>query len=297
MICALASKASGQVAICEDKKSYHPVDIKAMQIMDSLIQAGIDTVIVYRHWLGTNGFNGYGKVLWLNKGQCFQCKIEFENRTNKIKKIAYSILQSDSVFRFFFVNHIDTIRNNPVQQDMYISHDAEHYFYISYGPKNYCYLIGGLKVRYNPDNGRSELIYLLADENVSAFSVDGVRIRYDTTKTNAQVYRKVGSKGDIVFSKEGIVPNYLQSVFLNINFRDYADLKFSEDSFRYEFEILSIDALGKTEFKIRVGHDPVSTNQEHIINPGYFIATYRVVIKKYKGEWIDKQVQYLLTEL
>ncbi len=98
-----AIKTFGQVSICGDRQSSHPVDIKALHLKDSLLLTGIDTIIVYRHWLGTNGFNGYGKVIWLDKGQSFQYKIDFENGSGNygIKQVNLSKLISDSLISFF----------------------------------------------------------------------------------------------------------------------------------------------------------------------------------------------------
>ena len=174
-----AIQAFGQVSICGDRQSSHPVDIRALHLRDSLRQTGVDTIIVYRHWLETNGFNGYGKVIWLDKGQCLQYKIEFENSSGNygIGQVKLSKLKSDSLFTFFFSNHIDTVTNNPTKQEMQMSHDAEHYVEVSYKTKSYCYLISGLLVQFNPDNLRANFANLLSDNKGSAVKVNGVRIR------------------------------------------------------------------------------------------------------------------------
>jgi hypothetical protein len=179
-LCLLAAiQTIGQVSICGDRQSSHPVEIRALHLRDSLLQADIDTIIVYRHWLGINGFNGYGKVIWLDKGQCFQHKIEFENSAGNygIKQVNLSRLKSDSLFTFFFDNHIDTIITNPTEQSIYMSHDAQHFLELSYNAKSYCFLISGLLVQFNPDNLRAKFISLLSDENDSIVELDGERIR------------------------------------------------------------------------------------------------------------------------
>lgn len=183
VLCLLtAIQTFGQVSICGDRQSSHPVDIRALHLRDSLRQTGIDTIIVYRHWLGTNGFNGYGKVIWLDKGQCFQYKIEFENSGGNygIKQVNLSKLKSDSLFILFFDNHIDTITTNPTKQSVQMSHDAEHFVEVSYKDKSYCFLISGLLVQFNPDNSRAKFISLLSDENVSSIIIDGIRTTPNT---------------------------------------------------------------------------------------------------------------------
>ncbi|MBK6331211.1 MAG: hypothetical protein IPF62_12120 [Bacteroidetes bacterium] len=170
-----AIKTFRQVSICGDRQSSHPVDIKALHLKDSLLLTGIDTIIVYRHWLGTNGFNGYGKVIWLDKGQSFQYKIDFENGSGNygIKQVNLSKLISDSLISFFFNNHIDTVTSNPKKQEVQMSHDAEHFVQVNFKKKSYCYLISGLLVQFNSDNLRAKFVSLLSDENVSSIIIDG----------------------------------------------------------------------------------------------------------------------------
>jgi hypothetical protein len=167
----------GQVSICGDRQSSHPLDIKALDLRDSLRLTGIDTIIVYRHWLGTNGFNGYGKVIWLDKGQCFQYKIDFENSGGNygIKQVNLYKQNSDSLISFFFDNHIDTVTSNPTKGEIQMSHDAEHFVEMNYKNISYCYLIGGLLVQFNSDNLRAKFVRLLSDENASSIIIDGAR--------------------------------------------------------------------------------------------------------------------------
>jgi hypothetical protein len=166
----------GQVVICGDKQSSHPIDIRAFQLRDSILQTGIDTIIVYRQWYSANGYNGYGKIIWLDKGQCFQCKITLENNANnEIHQTKISKLISDSLFTFFSSNHIDTITTNPTKQEIKMSHDARHFVQVSYKDKTICYIITGLLVQFNPENPRAKFIRMLSDENVSSVTIDGER--------------------------------------------------------------------------------------------------------------------------
>jgi hypothetical protein len=167
------SPSLGQVSICDNIESFHPVDIRALQLRDSLQKAGVDTIIVYRHWLVTNGFNGYGKVLWLNKGQCYQYKIKLENYDTQ--KIYHLEVKSDSLFNYFFDHQIDTITTNPTKQNVKMSHDSQHYVEVSYRNDRRCFLISGLLVQLNQHNLRAKFISLLSDEDVSFIKIDGER--------------------------------------------------------------------------------------------------------------------------
>ncbi|MBS1560235.1 MAG: hypothetical protein JSS89_01385 [Bacteroidetes bacterium] len=160
----------GQVTICGDRQSYHPVDIKALQVRDSLRQAGIDTIVVYRHWIGTNGFNGYGKVIWLENGRCLQYKYELvrKNGTYGDILVTSSIVRSDSLLRFFFEKHVESVSSNPTKQGFVLDHDSEHYVDVWYQGIRYCYIIKGMLVDENPDDLRASFVNMLRDFNVSS---------------------------------------------------------------------------------------------------------------------------------
>ncbi|MGG9961158.1 hypothetical protein [Ferruginibacter sp. SUN106] len=149
----------GNIKIC-GTDHYHPVDIKAKLISDSLKAKGIDTLLIYRDWLGTNGFNGYGKVLWLDKGVLKQYRINFINEAPYygIKSINFSIIKSDSIFSFYFRNNLQSVSTNPTKQDMWMSHDSDHFIYLEANGKIYCFNISGLLVEYNPENLRSKFV-------------------------------------------------------------------------------------------------------------------------------------------
>lgn len=152
----------GSIKIC-GSEHYHPVDIKAKLIFDSLKAKGIDTLLIYRDWLGTNGYNGYGKVLWLDKGVLKQYRINFINEAPYygIKSINFSVVKSDSIFTFYFKNNVQSVTTNPTKQDMWMSHDSDHFIYLEANRKVYCFNISGLLVQNNPDNLRSKFIQKL----------------------------------------------------------------------------------------------------------------------------------------
>jgi hypothetical protein len=165
----------GQVNICEDKQSSHPIDIKLIELKDSLEKVGIDTFILYRHWSFTNGYNGYGKLIWADKGRYFQSKFALEN--SKIKQIQDEQPVSDALFRFFIDNQIEQIKTNPTKQDINVSHDAQHLVQVSFKNSSSCYLILGALIISNLDNLRVKFVKLLTDEKVTFFYIDGERVR------------------------------------------------------------------------------------------------------------------------
>lgn len=137
---------------------HHPVDVQAKLLADSLKATGIDTILIFRHWLGVNGYNGYGKVLWLDKGVLKQYRINFVNHLPEygIKSIQYSTIGTDSIFSFYFTNNLQSITSNPeMQSEVWMSHDANFFIYLEAKGKINCFDIDGLLVGYNPEHLRS----------------------------------------------------------------------------------------------------------------------------------------------
>ena len=107
----ISMQTYGQVNTCGNEQSNHPVDKRIIEIRDSLQKTGIDTILIYSHWLYTGSFNGYGKAIWKNQGICYQLKIPFHNGDELygLGQQELKILENDSIIDFFFLNRIDTI--------------------------------------------------------------------------------------------------------------------------------------------------------------------------------------------
>ena len=155
------------ILIC-GQDHYHPVDIKAKLIFDSLRATGIDTLLIYRHWFGMNGFNGYGKVIWVDKGILKQYRINFINRAPYygIKSIEFTIIGSDSIFNFYFRNSLSSVKSNPTKKtDFWMSHDGNYFVYLQSNIEIYCFDIDEQLVKENPDNLRAKFITKLMIES------------------------------------------------------------------------------------------------------------------------------------
>jgi hypothetical protein len=150
--------AYGQINICEDKKSNHPMDNELLKLKDNLQVAGVDTIIVYSHWIYTNGFNGYGKIIWRTKGENFLLQLDYNKETSKVDVSDSILLMNDSTMNFFFDNQLDTIHNNPEKNDIQMSHDGRHFISIEWGENRYCFTISNLVVQFNPENERVQWI-------------------------------------------------------------------------------------------------------------------------------------------
>jgi len=178
-----------QINLCEDKESHHPIDKQLIQIRDSLFTSKIDTVIIYSHWIYTNGFNGYGKVQWKQNGETYLLKL-FYNKESSIERDEIKKLESDTIFTYFFGNKIDTLKTNPDRQDFYLSHDGRHFFHITWNTKSYCFLMTNLLVQFNPDNKRVHLINLFKEKETDTFIIDGKRVRNESRTTKKKNRKK-----------------------------------------------------------------------------------------------------------
>ena len=144
------------------KGHFHPIDIKAEQISDSLKNKGVDTILIYRHWLGMNGFNGYGKVLWVKNGLIHQYFIDFKNHIDdyRIKSINYSEVWNP-IFSFFFQNKIDTIKTSPKSKTQGPDHDSNHFIQIIIGVFQFCFDVDGQALKDDPSHPYSQMIALV----------------------------------------------------------------------------------------------------------------------------------------
>jgi|SRR5690554_741831 len=166
-----------QVNLCDENKSYHPIDQKLFRIRDSLYTSNVDTVIIYSHWIYTNGFNGYGKVHWKQNGETYCLNLSYKKEKSLIEREEIKKLENDSIFTYFFENMIDIIKTNPENQEIRMSHDGIHFFEITWNEKKHCFLMPNLIVQFNPENKRVHLINLFKEKETDTIIIDGIRIR------------------------------------------------------------------------------------------------------------------------
>jgi len=176
VLIVMSSTSYAQTKICGDFESFHPIDKEIFRLRKDLQSTGIDTIIIYSHWIYANGFNGYGKVLWKKNGETFQLRLNYSNETSQITIADTMQILDDSMVNFFFNYQLDTIKINPEKQDIQMSHDGRHFISISWGENEYCYTISNLLVQLNPDNKRVRWINYFKEEGTDSIHIDGVRI-------------------------------------------------------------------------------------------------------------------------
>ncbi len=146
---------------------YHFVDIIAKYKIDSLNETGIDTILFYRHWLGTNGFNGYGKILWKEGNSTRQMQLNFENYNGRygISSIDLKTDLNPQSIDFFFSHQLDTVQSSPREPKISISHDADHFVYAFVRRfalnDQTCFHVSGLNIWEDSLHLKSQLIRYL----------------------------------------------------------------------------------------------------------------------------------------
>ena len=143
-----------------NEEHHHFVDIIAKEKIDSLKTAGIKSILFYRDWIGTNGLNGYGKLIWSQSGKCYQYQFNFENYDSRygISSIDKSELQTCDIINFYVEKHIDTVKSNPRDSKIWESHAADHFVYVFIDGKENCFHVSGLNLAEDPRHLKSQLI-------------------------------------------------------------------------------------------------------------------------------------------
>jgi len=169
----------GQIKLCNERDSRHPIDYKIFELRDSLLSKSVDTIIIYSHWIVTGSFNGYGKVIWKKDGETFLVRFQFHNKDWFTERQQLTKLFNDSMFSFFFENELDTINTNPTYERhdiLKMSHDGRHFINIHWSGNKYCFIISNFLIMSNPENKRVQWINHFKEKGTDIYFVDGVSV-------------------------------------------------------------------------------------------------------------------------
>ena len=138
----------------------HFIDIEGRVKIDSLINIGVDTIMYYRNWLGTNSFNGYGEIIWLEDSVNKSTYLHLQTQ-----KYSYQITTKDSTasrindaMTFYFNKRLDTVRTSPRNPEFSMSHDSNHFIYVCINKVENCFDVSGLNLLEEPNHLKSQLI-------------------------------------------------------------------------------------------------------------------------------------------
>ncbi|WP_420553495.1 hypothetical protein [Tenacibaculum aiptasiae] len=128
--------------------------------IDSLIRENVKNILFYRDWIGTNGFNGYGKLAWSQNGKFFQYQYNFENHDGRygISSIDKTEHQTYDAINFYDNMKIDTVKTSPKEPEFWMSHAADHFVYRYINGKENCFNVSGLNLMEDSTHLKSQLI-------------------------------------------------------------------------------------------------------------------------------------------
>jgi len=119
------------VAIFNKEEQFHDVDILARITIDSLIQTGVDTLLYFRDWQYTNGFNGYGKLAWMKSGTLKQRHIEYDENSDPVE--ARFTFQQDSTLKnsltYYLETNLHSDKCTPEVTKFIFSHPGSYFVY------------------------------------------------------------------------------------------------------------------------------------------------------------------------
>lgn len=138
----------------------HFVDIVAKYKIDSLNGIGVKDILYYRDWIGTNSFNGYGKLIWWQNDKYFQYQLNFENYDGRygISSIDKSEMKISEAMDIYISNRIDTVQSSPKESEYRISHAADHFVYANINGHENCFHVSGLNLMADSTHIKSQII-------------------------------------------------------------------------------------------------------------------------------------------
>jgi hypothetical protein len=148
------------VAVFNKVEQYHDVDILARISIDSLIQTGVDTLLYFRHWQYTNGFNGYGKLAWMKSGTLYQRYIEYDVNSDLVN--ARFTSQQDSTLKssltYFLETNLHWDKCTPVVNKFIYSHPGSYFVYSRLKNTENTFIMSDIDVAYFDRHPKSNFI-------------------------------------------------------------------------------------------------------------------------------------------
>lgn len=171
LIFITGNSASSQT-ICDSDNPNHPVDKLLLILNDSLTSAGTDSIIMYRHWINSNGFNGYGKIIWKKAGKLYGMELDYHKSNPPIITRKHLKIETDSLMNFFFDKKLDLDTENPTNRNIRMSHDGIHVIKIKWNDKASCFMIYDTMVVANPDHPLVQWINRFKKPGTNSIEVD-----------------------------------------------------------------------------------------------------------------------------
>jgi hypothetical protein len=171
--------ANSVVACCPCSPPYegHPIDTYQNTVIDSLSGAGVDSIVAMRCWLGMNGWNGYGWLLWKNKGATVGRYVEIVGL-----QIDHALTKTtempDSIFGIAQQTLLPSEGQEFKVPDWRVSHDSECRVRVRLSEQTGEWRMKGQQVHANPDRLRTHLLKALENPKLGLgiTRIDGLMI-------------------------------------------------------------------------------------------------------------------------
>lgn len=148
----------------------HPVDVYQRGVVDSLQKLGVDTIVVFRCWEGMNGINGYGRIVWKERGETSAGIVDIAGpgspRYRAVDSSSWRVSETDeSVIRFALSIPGDRFRDTLAWGQWHVDHDSHMRVEIICNDHRSIYTMRGQKFGPNRSHPKCRLITMLGVDN------------------------------------------------------------------------------------------------------------------------------------
>ena len=153
--------AQSRIELDASKRYSYDLRFRIQSTTDSLISKGTDTILTFMLLPG-NGYGGYGKVLWKEKGRTKQFYINTDPYKVRFRFVRHSSISKDSTFLFYVRHRIDTTTTNPTDEELEsISHAGRYIVWVKLKDITSDFSISSPLVYYFPSHLRTQFVSLL----------------------------------------------------------------------------------------------------------------------------------------
>lgn len=167
----LAMQMCMATALAMTQGDSHPVDIYQSSIIDSLEANGVDSIVAIRYWCGSNGWNGYGQLVWKHNGETIGRYVEIVNRQID-HRLTQTTPMSDTIIGMAERTLPPTEAEGFNESQWRVSHDAIVRVRVRVGQETGEWSMRGMQIHANADRLRPMFINALSNPKLGY----GVRI-------------------------------------------------------------------------------------------------------------------------
>jgi hypothetical protein len=155
----------------------HPVDIYQDALIDSLSANGVDSIVAMRCWGYTNGWNGYGYLIWTLNGTTLGRYVELV-KGEIDPQLTVTTAMPDSLFGMAQRTMGDTAGQGFMKSKWQVSHDSECRVRVRLGREVGSWKMRGQEIYANPDRHRTLLLRAMQSPRlgISILIVDGLDV-------------------------------------------------------------------------------------------------------------------------